>query len=34
MLEEGNARDALRRSREIAACNGWNVFKVLLAVAS
>jgi hypothetical protein len=32
MLEDGTARDALRRSREIVRGNGWNVFKVLLAV--
>jgi uncharacterized membrane protein YesL len=32
MLEEGNAREALRRSREIVAGNGWNVFQVLFAV--
>jgi hypothetical protein len=32
MLEEGNARGALRRSREIVAGNGWPVFRVLLAV--
>jgi Membrane domain of glycerophosphoryl diester phosphodiesterase len=32
MLEEGNARDALRRSREVVRGNGWNVFKVLFAV--
>jgi hypothetical protein len=32
MLEEGNARDALRRSRAIVAGNGWSVFKVLFAV--
>jgi hypothetical protein len=32
MLEEGNARDALRRSREIVAGNGWNVFQVLFAI--
>jgi hypothetical protein len=32
MLEEGNARDAMRRSREIVSGNGWNVFKVLFAV--
>jgi hypothetical protein len=32
MLEEGSARDALRRSREIVRGNGWNVFKVLFAV--
>jgi hypothetical protein len=32
MLEEGNARDALRRSRQIISGNGWNVFKVLFAV--
>ena len=32
MLEEGNARDALRRSRQIVAGNGWAVFKVLFAV--
>jgi hypothetical protein len=31
MLEEGNARDALRRSRAVVAGNGWNVFKVLFA---
>jgi len=32
MLEEGNARNALRRSRALVAGNGWNVFKVLFAV--
>ena len=32
MLEEGNARDALRRSRALVSGNGWNVFKVLFAV--
>jgi uncharacterized membrane protein YesL len=32
MLEDGNARDAMRRSREIVRGNGWNVFKVLFAV--
>jgi len=32
MLEEGNARGALRRSREIVAGNGWPVFRVLVAV--
>lgn len=32
MLEQGNARDALRRSRDIVRGNGWNVFKVLLAI--
>ena len=32
MLEEGSARDALRRSREIVRGNGWNVFKVLVGV--
>jgi hypothetical protein len=32
MLEGGNARDALRRSREIVAGNGWPVFRVLFAV--
>ena len=32
MLEEGNARDALRRSRQIVAGNGWPVFRVLFAV--
>jgi hypothetical protein len=32
MLEEGNARGALGRSRAIVAGNGWNVFKVLFAV--
>ena len=32
MLEGGNARDALRRSREMVDGNGWNVFKVLFAV--
>jgi uncharacterized membrane protein YesL len=33
MLEEGTARDALRRSRQIVRGNGWNVFKVLLAIS-
>jgi hypothetical protein len=32
MLEEGNARDALRRSRVLVSGNVWNVFKVLFAV--
>jgi len=32
MLERGNARDALRRSREMVDGNGWEVFKVLFAV--
>jgi hypothetical protein len=32
MLEEGNARETLRRSREIVRGNGWNVFKVLFAI--
>jgi hypothetical protein len=32
MLEDGGARDALRRSRAIVRGNGWNVFKVLFAV--
>jgi hypothetical protein len=32
MLEEGNARAALGRSRKIVAGNGWRVFKVLFAV--
>jgi hypothetical protein len=32
MLEEGSARDALRRSREIVRDNGLSVFKVLFAV--
>ena len=32
MLEDGTARDALRRSREIVDGNGWSVFKVLFAV--
>jgi hypothetical protein len=31
MLEDGNARDALKRSRLILAGNGWNVFKVVFA---
>jgi Membrane domain of glycerophosphoryl diester phosphodiesterase len=30
MLEEGNARDALRRSREMVDGNGWNVFQVFI----
>jgi len=34
MLEDGNARDALRRSRAIVSGNGWNVFKVLFAVGA
>ncbi len=34
MLEGGNARDALRRSRAIVDGNGWNVFKVLFAVGA
>jgi hypothetical protein len=33
MLEGGNARDALRRSKTIAAGNGWNVFQVIFAVS-
>lgn len=32
MLEGLNARDSLRRSREIVAGNGWPVFKVMLRV--
>jgi hypothetical protein len=32
MLEEGSARDAMKRSRAILSGNGWNVFKVLFAV--
>jgi hypothetical protein len=32
MLEEGNARDALRRSRVLISGNVWNVLKVLFAV--
>jgi hypothetical protein len=32
ILEEGNARDSLRRSREILRGNGWNVFQVLFAI--
>jgi hypothetical protein len=32
MLEDGNARDALRRSRALLAGNGWSVFKVIFAV--
>lgn len=32
MLEGGNARDALRRSREMVDGNGWSVFKVMFAV--
>jgi hypothetical protein len=32
MLEEGSARDALRRSRTLLAGNGWSVFKVIFAV--
>jgi hypothetical protein len=34
VLEEGNARDALRRSREIVRGNGWNVFQVLFAIGA
>jgi hypothetical protein len=34
MLEEGSARDALRRSREIVSGNGLSVFKVLFAVGA
>jgi hypothetical protein len=34
MLEEGSARDALRRSREIVSGNGLRVFKVLFAVGA
>jgi hypothetical protein len=32
MLEEGTAREAMQKSREIVRGNGWNVFKVLFAV--
>jgi hypothetical protein len=32
MLEQGSARDAMKRSRAIVQGNGWNVFKVLFAV--
>jgi hypothetical protein len=32
MLEQGTARDAMKRSRTILSGNGWNVFKVLFAV--
>lgn len=32
MLEQGTARDAMKRSRAILSGNGWNVFKVLFAV--
>jgi hypothetical protein len=32
MLEEGGARDALSRSRELVRGNGWAVFKVLVVV--
>ena len=32
MLEDGNARDALKRSQKMVEGNGWNVFKVLFAV--
>jgi hypothetical protein len=31
MLEDGSPRSALRRSRQIVAGNGWNVFKILFA---
>jgi hypothetical protein len=34
MLEDGNARDALRRSRALLAGNGWSVFKVIFAVGA
>jgi hypothetical protein len=33
MIEQGTARDALRRSREIVRGNGWSVFKVLLGAS-
>lgn len=33
MLEDGSARGALRRSRELIAGNGWAVFRVLVGVA-
>jgi hypothetical protein len=32
MLEEGGARRALSRSRELVAGNGWSVFKILFVV--
>jgi uncharacterized membrane protein YesL len=32
MLEEGNARHALSRSRELVRGNGWSIFKILFAV--
>jgi hypothetical protein len=32
MLEDGNARDALKRSQKMVEGNGWSVFKVLFAV--
>jgi len=34
VLEEGNASDALRRSREIVRGNGWKVFQVLFAIGA
>ncbi len=34
MLEDGNARDALRRSRALLTGNGWSVFKVIFAVGA
>jgi hypothetical protein len=34
MLEEGSARDALRRSREIVSGNGLSIFKVLFAIGA
>ena len=32
MLEEGNARDAMKRSGDMVAGNGWCIFRVLLGV--
>ena len=34
MLEKGTARDALRRSRDIVAGNGWGIFRVILGVCA
>ena len=34
MLEEGNARHALTRSRELVRGNGWSIFKLLFAVGA
>ena len=34
MLEKSTARDALRRSRDIVAGNGWGIFRVILGVCA